>query len=490
MARILTDVDVLFRFTLMGMAMAVAVKTTPVSSTFPRADRLSIGILAGVLYVLASIGVVAVLLPKLWWEQLHLPVNFLYATLLGVLLLAATGVLSFVGLRLMGKHPAHGLRAGIFCGLLAFLLVLLVARWASLWIEHWAFQGYLGPMAGAVITGIVFAVLLVAVGGLFIRSKTHKKLQALEDQGWFTSTPYKRSQGRMVRRGTIFGLVLLAGCGIFTLLEHKTLEAGPRDWTMGIPFTGMVTLETEGDARGLIAAGPIAIPADKLFVRITNKGDSNLEPGQVVSDAAFQEAVSNSLKGEGKRVPEGQFATDRFTLRAFEERFRQNFVKIEKEGELPLEARYARGAVLERTEYDKAVQKLKEDNKDLPTATTPDAPWGKVQYASLTILPNVQYTLPLLLAALTFWLAYRMVNVPVFADFLIATEAELNKVSWTTRSRLVQDTIVVLITVVFMAIMLLVVDTAWYYLLSSRYIRVLQIDRTQAPEQVNKEKPW
>ena len=32
-------------------------------------------------------------------------------------------------------------------------------------------------------------------------------------------------------------------------------------------------------------------------------------------------------------------------------------------------------------------------------------------------------------------------------DFLIATEAEMNKVSWTTRKRLVKDTIVVLVTV-------------------------------------------
>ena len=49
------------------------------------------------------------------------------------------------------------------------------------------------------------------------------------------------------------------------------------------------------------------------------------------------------------------------------------------------------------------------------------------------------------------WRAWRgMVNFPAFADFLIATEAEMNKVSWTTRKRLVQDTIVVLTTVVLM----------------------------------------
>ena len=59
--------------------------------------------------------------------------------------------------------------------------------------------------------------------------------------------------------------------------------------------------------------------------------------------------------------------------------------------------------------------------------------------------------MPLLLLALSLWLAWRMVNLPPFADFLIATEAELNKVSWTTQQRLVQDTIVVLITTFLLA---------------------------------------
>src|SRR2546430_6963945 len=41
---------------------------------------------------------------------------------------------------------------------------------------------------------------------------------------------------------------------------------------------------------------------------------------------------------------------------------------------------------------------------------------------------HVSITLPLLLAAASLWLAYRVVNYPTFADFLIATEAEMNKV--------------------------------------------------------------
>ncbi|MFN4259922.1 MAG: preprotein translocase subunit SecE [Gemmataceae bacterium] len=78
------------------------------------------------------------------------------------------------------------------------------------------------------------------------------------------------------------------------------------------------------------------------------------------------------------------------------------------------------------------------------------------------LLPNVQYSLPLILIGLTLWLAFRIVNFPPFADFLIATEAEMRKVSWTTRKRLVQDTIVVLVMVMVMAIFLFGVDRIWY----------------------------
>jgi preprotein translocase SecE subunit len=91
----------------------------------------------------------------------------------------------------------------------------------------------------------------------------------------------------------------------------------------------------------------------------------------------------------------------------------------------------------------------------------------------LVLLPDLWITLPLVLAAASLWLAYRVVNLPVFADFLIATEAELNKVSWTTRRRLVQDTIVVLTTVVLLTCFLFVVDQAWAFMLTR--VGVLQL---------------
>ncbi len=51
---------------------------------------------------------------------------------------------------------------------------------------------------------------------------------------------------------------------------------------------------------------------------------------------------------------------------------------------------------------------------------------------------SMQYWLPGLLLMLTLWVAYRIVNIPSFADFLIAVGAEMNKVSWPTRTELVR----------------------------------------------------
>lgn len=53
----------------------------------------------------------------------------------------------------------------------------------------------------------------------------------------------------------------------------------------------------------------------------------------------------------------------------------------------------------------------------------------------MPLMYKVHLMMPLVLGLLLFWVSYRVVNMPVFADFLIATEAEMNKVSWTTRRR-------------------------------------------------------
>ena len=94
---------------------------------------------------------------------------------------------------------------------------------------------------------------------------------------------------------------------------------------------------------------------------------------------------------------------------------------------------------------------------------------------SLTLIPltAIEYSVPVLLAALTIWFAWRAVNMPVFADFLVATEAEMNKVSWSSRRRLLQDTVVVLATVFLLTAFLLVMDVFWGWLLSRELVGVL-----------------
>jgi preprotein translocase subunit SecE len=68
---------------------------------------------------------------------------------------------------------------------------------------------------------------------------------------------------------------------------------------------------------------------------------------------------------------------------------------------------------------------------------------------------------PLLLFVGGLWLGFRVVNWPKFADFLIAVEAEMNKVSWPSRGELGRSTIVVLFTIFFLASVLAFYDLFW-----------------------------
>lgn len=80
------------------------------------------------------------------------------------------------------------------------------------------------------------------------------------------------------------------------------------------------------------------------------------------------------------------------------------------------------------------------------------------------------------------WLSFRLVNMPRFADFLISVEAEMSKVSWPTRSDLVKTSIVVMITIFGMASVLYLYDIVWQVLLKA--IGVLpDIQATELPMQ-------
>jgi preprotein translocase subunit SecE len=63
------------------------------------------------------------------------------------------------------------------------------------------------------------------------------------------------------------------------------------------------------------------------------------------------------------------------------------------------------------------------------------------------------------------WIAFRLVNLPTFADFLIAVEAEMNKVSWPTRTELIRSSIVVIVSILFLAAFLYACDSLWAFFL-------------------------
>ncbi len=87
-----------------------------------------------------------------------------------------------------------------------------------------------------------------------------------------------------------------------------------------------------------------------------------------------------------------------------------------------------------------------------------------------------QLAIPAALGVVLGWLVYRVVEYPPFVEFLIATEAEMNKVSWTSRDELKRATAVVLVTVALMAVFLFGVDFLWQFLL--RMIGVLRFGDT------------
>ena len=86
------------------------------------------------------------------------------------------------------------------------------------------------------------------------------------------------------------------------------------------------------------------------------------------------------------------------------------------------------------------------------------------QWAAELNKSGFDFWFPGLLLAGSLWIAYRIVNVPSFADFLIAVEAEMNKVSWPSKPELFRASLVVLVTIFALALMLTCFDLFWRFL--------------------------
>ena len=82
-----------------------------------------------------------------------------------------------------------------------------------------------------------------------------------------------------------------------------------------------------------------------------------------------------------------------------------------------------------------------------------------------------RFGIPCLLLLLGLWISYRVVNIPSFADFLIAVEGEMAKVSWPSRGELLRSSMVVIVTIFALAVVLFFYDFVWKNLLTA--LRVL-----------------
>ncbi|MDR2346786.1 MAG: preprotein translocase subunit SecE [Planctomycetaceae bacterium] len=59
------------------------------------------------------------------------------------------------------------------------------------------------------------------------------------------------------------------------------------------------------------------------------------------------------------------------------------------------------------------------------------------------------------------WFAFRLVNWPTFANFLVSVEGEMLKVSWPNWQELYSSTVVVLTLFLILAGMIFIFDLAW-----------------------------
>jgi preprotein translocase SecE subunit len=397
--------------------MAVAVKNSPETTPRSRLDPLPVASLLGSLYVLLGIIVVFYGVPALWGATLGAALPAFVGAALLILVLVAVGAgWIFLGTRLVSSPP-HGLRAGIFTGVVSILLIGWITWGLGVLIESYIARGTFG----IILTLLIGLALLAGLVRLFFHPSVQAGLVQFEDQGWFTATAYKRSQGKQVRRWTVVGILVLTFSGIWTLHSHGTLNAYT-NWELTIPFCA-VTVKTAGD--------------------------TDLQPGAVV---------------------------DKFEFHQKNDELKANYFKVVDPGD----SSFQKGQLVPKEVFQEESKKL-EKSQRRPVLATPALATGTLP--SVVVLPDVRFTLPLLLAVASVWLAFRVVNYPVFADFLIQTEAEMNKVSWTSRKRLVQDTIVVLVTVILLTVFLFFVDIVWFRLLSWEPIGVVKVakerDRTE-----------
>lgn len=79
---------------------------------------------------------------------------------------------------------------------------------------------------------------------------------------------------------------------------------------------------------------------------------------------------------------------------------------------------------------------------------------------------HLRFGIPLAVVVAAGLLMLWIINRPKSADFLIATEGEMKKVSWSSRKEVVGSTKVVIVTTLIMAVVLFAVDMLFAFVFS------------------------
>ncbi|MCY2946045.1 MAG: preprotein translocase subunit SecE [Planctomycetota bacterium] len=325
--------------------------------------------------------------------------------------------------------------------LIGLFFVSLFGLAIAWWMDRLVYQNSISRPIGLVISmGFVAFSLSLGVR-LFFSPGCANLATMLTGQGWFTGNSFKKAQGIRMRRITLSVLLVILGTGVWSLLGASGVRKGG-DLDVSLPFTGQIRIEKVGDALFLVNR----VSKDDIISR--------------ESFAQIREQLNPELA-----------------------------VKI---GIISGDSQYKTNDIVLKERISEETRAFREQGLKTPAETVnPVLPEGTLVFGKVPLLPTVQYSLPLLILGLGFWFSWRLVNVPLFAEFLISTDGEMNKVSWAGWKKLMQDTVVVLTTLLMFAVLLFVMDIAWKQILSSNLIGVLKFKESVQDREINVDrKPW
>jgi len=207
--------------------MATAVEPNSGPRVPPTPLKLPVSSLIGAVYVIAAVAIVLYAVPRVLTNLFGAGAignEFIDSFVrYGIRTLVAVGLI-VVGGKLLGDTPQKGIRGGVFLVLTTAILVFFVWRLIALNVNG----------SAGMVFSLVIGAAMVFFAVRFLGGKTGEAwMIALEEQGWFHGKSYKRSLGRIVRRLTIMGLIILGATGAWSLFTRGTI---PENWILNMPF--------------------------------------------------------------------------------------------------------------------------------------------------------------------------------------------------------------------------------------------------------------